>query len=43
MQSGTFSEESLSRLPVSFQTTDRWLALLEDSAAKHGLQAPLPC
>lgn len=37
LQQGTFSEETLSRLPISYQTTDRWLAKLEESAAKHGM------
>lgn len=30
---GTFSAETLSRTPLSYQTTDRWLALLQSSAA----------
>lgn len=37
LQQGTFSEETLSRLPVSYQTTDRWLQKLEESAEKHGM------
>lgn len=37
VEKGTFSEETLARLPVSYQTTDRWLALLEASAAKYGM------
>jgi len=34
---GTFSEHSLARLPLSYQTSDRWMALLQASAAKHGM------
>lgn len=33
---GTFSAETLSKLPLSYQTTDRWLAVLEKSAATFG-------
>ncbi len=34
---GTFSPETLSRLPLSYQTTDNWLAKLEESATKYGM------
>jgi len=34
---GTFSPETLSRLPLSYQTTDNWLAKLEQSATKYGM------
>ena len=37
LQTGTFSTETLSRLPVSYQTTDAWLAKLEESAEKFGM------
>jgi hypothetical protein len=37
LQSGTFFGETLSRLPISYQTTDRWLQKLEESAEKHGI------
>lgn len=37
IQSGTFSETTLSRLPISYQTTDRWLAVLEQSVEKFGM------
>jgi hypothetical protein len=37
LQDGTFSKETLSRLPISYQTTDRWLQKLEESAEKHGM------
>jgi hypothetical protein len=32
IQTGRFSEETLSVLPVSYQTTDEWLYILEESA-----------
>ena len=31
LQTGTFSAESLAATPLSFQTTDRWLAVLQSS------------
>jgi len=34
VQHGTFSEETLAVLPISYQTTDPWYKLLEDSCAK---------
>jgi len=34
---GTFSDEALKRLPLSFQTTDSWLQLLRQSAQTHGM------
>lgn len=34
LQTGTFSEETLSVLPVSYQTTDAWLKLIKASADK---------
>jgi hypothetical protein len=37
LQDGTFSAETLSKLPLSYQTTDQWLAKLEESATKHGM------
>ena len=37
LRDGTFSEKSLAVLPVSYQTTDLWLAKLEESAEKHGM------
>ena len=37
LQDGTFSAETLSKLPLSYQTTDQWLAKLEESASKHGM------
>jgi len=33
VRTGTFSADSLSRTPLSYQTTDRWLAALEKSFA----------
>lgn len=33
---GTFSAQTLQRLPTSFQTTDAWLTLLQHSADLHG-------
>jgi hypothetical protein len=36
LQKGTF-DESKDLLPVSYQTTDRWLAVLEKSVAAHGM------
>ena len=37
LQQGTFSAETLSKLPISYQTTDKWFAKLQDSAAKYGM------
>eukprot|EP00595_Chromulina_sp_UTEXLB2642_P002837 CAMPEP_0196761940 /NCGR_PEP_ID=MMETSP1095-20130614/1254_1 /TAXON_ID=96789 ORGANISM="Chromulina nebulosa, Strain UTEXLB2642" /NCGR_SAMPLE_ID=MMETSP1095 /ASSEMBLY_ACC=CAM_ASM_000446 /LENGTH=720 /DNA_ID=CAMNT_0042112063 /DNA_START=58 /DNA_END=2220 /DNA_ORIENTATION=- len=34
---GTFSEDTLSRFPLSYQTTDSWFKLLKQSAEKHGM------
>lgn len=34
LQTGTFSDETLSKLPISYQTTDRWLEVIEASAMK---------
>jgi hypothetical protein len=36
VQTGKFSSETLSKLPLSYQTTDRWLAVLEQSYALQG-------
>jgi hypothetical protein len=36
VQTGTFSDDTLALLPLSYQTTDAWLALVEASAAKFG-------
>lgn len=35
LKQGTFDDESLASTPVSYQTTDAWLALLKASAAKN--------
>lgn len=37
IEQGTFSAETLSKLPLSYQTTDGWLALLEESAKKFSM------
>lgn len=37
VQLGTFSEASLARLPLSYQTTDAWLELLQLSSVKYGM------
>lgn len=37
IQTGTFSETTLSRLPISYQTTDRWFNLLKQSVEKFGM------
>lgn len=37
LDSGTFSDVSLSRLPLSYQTTDAWLALLYKSVETFGM------
>jgi hypothetical protein len=37
VRDGTFSNVSLSHLPLSFQTTDRWLDALQRSVDTHGL------
>lgn len=37
LTAGTFSAETLTKYPVSYQTTDGWLAVLEESAEKHGM------
>lgn len=37
LQTGTFSESSLAKLPLSYQTTDRWLQVLQASANKNGM------
>lgn len=37
VQDGTFSADTLSKMPLSYQTTDRWLALLQKSADTYGM------
>lgn len=38
LQDGAFSDATLKTVtPLSFQTTDRWLKVIEDSAAKFGM------
>ncbi len=37
VQLGTFSAETLTKLPLSYQTTDAWCSLLELSAEKNGM------
>ena len=37
LHQGTFGAESLSKLPLSYQTTDGWLALLQESAKKFSM------
>jgi len=37
LELGTFSEETLKYLPLSYQTTDAWLDLLQKSASTHGM------
>eukprot|EP01038_Epipyxis_sp_PR26KG_P014959 gene14959-20124_t len=37
LEQGTFSDETLQVLPISYQTTDRWLEKLEQSASKFGM------
>jgi tetratricopeptide (TPR) repeat protein len=37
IEMGTFSEETLKYLPLSYQTTDAWLELLQKSATKNGM------
>jgi tetratricopeptide (TPR) repeat protein len=37
LSTGRFSRQTLSKLPLSYQTTDRWLALVEQSVATQGL------
>ena len=37
LTTGTFSSETLNKYPVSYQTTDGWLRVIEESAEKHGM------
>lgn len=37
LKSKHFSADTLSKLPLSYQTTDRWLKLLQDSAKAQGM------
>jgi len=37
VQTGQFSKETLSKLPLSYQTTDAWLDILQLSAVKFGM------
>lgn len=37
LDSGVFSTETLSKLPLSYQTTDRWLSVLSQSQTKQGM------
>lgn len=37
LTTGKFSEETLSKNILSYQTTDRWLALIEKSVAENGM------
>lgn len=37
LTAGTFSDESLGRYPLSYQTTDGWLKVIEESAEKYGM------
>lgn len=37
VRDGTFSPTTLSKLPLSYQTTDAWLELLQASAQKFGM------
>lgn len=37
LHTGTFSQAVLKRLPLSYQTTDHWLAILQQSANTHGM------
>lgn len=37
LQQGTFSADTLSKMPLSYQTTDRWLAVLQKSANTYGM------
>ena len=37
LQQGTFSADTLTKMPLSYQTTDRWLAVLQKSAETHGM------
>ncbi len=36
LETGAFSERTLTQLPDSWAVSDRWLSVLEKSAAKHG-------
>ncbi len=36
LEQGTFSQATLQQLPESWAVSDRWLAVLEQSAAQHG-------
>jgi len=37
LQQGTFSADTLTRLPLSYQTTDSWFELIKKSAETHGM------
>lgn len=37
LEDGNFSAETLDRLPVSYQVSEEWRMLLEQSARKHGM------
>ena len=37
LEKGTFSTATLSRLPLSYQTTDAWVQLISDSAEASGM------
>lgn len=37
LEKGTFSVHTLSVTPLSYQTTDRWVKVIEDSAQKYGM------
>jgi tetratricopeptide (TPR) repeat protein len=37
LEKGTFTEETLKYLPLSYQTTDGWMELLQKSAETHGM------
>jgi len=37
LQSGKFSSETLNKLPLSYQTTDRWLSVLSQSQTTQGM------
>jgi hypothetical protein len=37
LETGKFSEETLSKMPLSYQTTDKWVSVIEKSAEKNGM------
>lgn len=37
LRDGKFSESTLSKIPLSYQTTDRWLNVIQKSSDTHGL------